>query len=231
MNSSVLISRYSIAEYPFASLLLSHFSAYVPLKKLELLHEAIPTDWLPASTITPETDQSTKCHEIAYRVMETRNSESNFLAVYRDFLKFAQRNHIGDYLVQRRPTLRFQFPNGLAVGSVHRDSEFGHLPETENIWIPLTSLNVTSTIWIEEHRSGELQPVIVNPGEYARFSGNLLHGNVKNQSSKTRVSMDFRIIDRRKVPENAKTFRTRYSKMPLFDSDRERSYFVEAQFV
>jgi len=228
-DRGVSIHSYPLASFPFQSLLLRHFNKYVSVPRLEDLHRCVPYSWLPHENVTPENDQSGECLRVAYQIFDPSQSEGSFLDTYRRFLDFVYGKSISQYLFQRRPTFRLQFPGGLAGGSIHRDRDFGHLPETENVWLPLTTVERTSTIWIETPGQSELRPILPKPGEYLMFSGDLLHGNVPSQSQETRMSFDFRAVPRRLAQRNLRA-RTRVSQIPLFGAG-ERSYFVERQFV
>ena len=65
-----------------------------------------------------------------------------------------------------------------------------------NLWLPFTRAWDTNTVWIEsEEGTGDLRPYACDVGQILVFDGvNLLHGNVQNETDKTRVSVDFRVI-------------------------------------
>jgi hypothetical protein len=228
---AVSIVQYPVSEFPFRDRLCEHFRSAISLSTLEALHECIPDWWLPSPDITPANDQSSECHRFAYQIFEGDQTEQGFLGIYRRFVKFVLAGKMEAFLVQRRPTIRLQFPGSVAVGSTHRDSEFGHLRTTQNCWLPLTALDQTSTIWIDVENNGVLRPVMPTLGEYIEFCGNLLHGNVENRTLETRVSLDFRIIHR-EYARSSPLARSRFSDIPLFNqTDGRSSYFVEPSLI
>lgn len=98
----------------------------------------------------------------------------------------------GELIYQRTPTLRIQFPDSLAVGEWHRDSDYGHADGEINVWLPVTEARETSALWVGRDCGDTCWPC--NYGETILFDGvNLLHGNKPNQTGKTRVSIDFRV--------------------------------------
>jgi hypothetical protein len=99
-------------------------------------------------------------------------------------------------LYQKFPTFRVHLPGNIAVGRFHTDAEFGH-PEGEvNYVIPLTDSDATASIWAESFAGiGDYLPLKLRVGELIKFNGNKLsHGNMKNMTEATRVSMDFRVL-------------------------------------
>ena len=65
-----------------------------------------------------------------------------------------------------------------------------------NYYLPFTKAYGTSTIWVEsEEDKGDFKPMDVEYGECIQWDGvNLTHGNKKNITNVTRVSVDFRIM-------------------------------------
>lgn len=113
------------------------------------------------------------------------------------------------YLYQREPNLRIHPPGGVAV-PWHTDADFGHLPEEWNVWVPLTEITDDSQrLWlrptvgdtlpetVEWAKGTELAPHI-HPGSALIFRGATTeHGNQVNATDTTRVSFDFRLIEKR----------------------------------
>ena len=93
----------------------------------------------------------------------------------------------------------------------HIDSWVGHGPSTINIWIPLTDLTNTSTVWMANSEdTHELKNLIIDNklkvseyekiieikctlkqylGQFMTFNDNILHGSVINNDS-----MQFHLI-------------------------------------
>lgn len=142
----------------------------------------------------PGKDQATPFHKKYYA------GNASFLALYRKFVS----EYLGagpELLYQRVPTFRIHLPGNLAVGAWHRDTEYGHNPAELNYWVPVTDARESSTIHFE--KTG---PVNLGYGQILVFHGDLLHGNLVNQTGKTRVSFDFRTLRRSEfVDSDART--------------------------
>jgi hypothetical protein len=125
-------------------------------------------------------------------------------------------------LYQKFPTVRFHLPNNIAVGGWHNDAEYHH-PEGEmNFIIPLTLSDDTASIWVESKPGKkDFSAVRLKPGELFMFSGNnLTHGNKVNETGKTRVSMDFRVLPLSKYNE-----KNDVGSMTLGTKFREGEYY------
>lgn len=98
------------------------------------------------------------------------------------------------YLYQAEPNLRIHPPDGVAV-PWHSDTDFGHLPEEWNIWVPLTATSDdTQRLWVDP--DGTPQPVHVPLTKAYVFPGRMRHGNMVNTTEVARVSFDFRLLAR-----------------------------------
>lgn len=162
---------------------------------LEYLHK----EWKPDDVLKRENDQNTPFHARFYGAFERINGE------YKNLLKEVIKPYIGEPIVyQTVPTFRIQFPDNVAVGEKHKDSDYSHSKEEINFWLPLTQVQAPNAVWIEN------KPYPVNYGEILVFDGaNLEHENKVNKTTVTRVSFDFRVIPKRKfVPSKSKTINT-----------------------
>ncbi len=140
-------------------------------------------------------DSSTIFHQAFYD--KYRSGWPEMQKMYEDFIsEVVAPEYGGDFLFQKFPTFRVHLPKNIAVGRFHYDAEFGHPLGEVNYIIPLTDSAGTSTLWIEsEHGKGDYQEVPLMIGGLVKFNGNqLTHGNYVNETAKTRVSMDFRIL-------------------------------------
>ena len=65
-----------------------------------------------------------------------------------------------------------------------------------NFFLPFTRAYGTNTIWVEsEEDEGDYKPMNIKYGEFVQWDGsNLSHGNKKNITQTTRVSVDFRVM-------------------------------------
>ncbi len=185
---------YNINQYPFAEMVGQIFNT----NDLSKIHENVESsDSLPED---PSQDQKTSFHKIFYAAYEDKNNR--FLKLYTDFVQHLRAKHFtGKTIIyQSRPTFRVHAPNNIAVAKWHKDKAYNHSSNEINIYLPVTSAFDTNTIWAEsEEDKGDYAHMNANYGEYFIWNGaNLLHGNKKNETNQSRVSLDFRFI----LPEN-----------------------------
>jgi len=148
-------------------------------------------------------DSSTVFHEKFYDKFREGWSELNDM--YMDFIKeVVAPGYDEDFLFQAFPTFRVHLPKNVAVGAFHNDAEFHHPKGEVNYIIPLTNSSKTASVWVEsEPGKKDFIDIILQVGELVRFNGNeLTHGNKKNETSNTRVSMDFRVLPLSKYDES-----------------------------
>jgi hypothetical protein len=181
---------YDVNKYNFIDIVTNHFG----VSSLDQIHTIldkqleVPTD--------PNQDQQTTFHKIFYKIYDMENSP--FLEVYRTFIKYLADNHFpnADIIYQTKPTFRVHAPNNIAVAKWHKDKAYNHSANEINIFLPLTKAFDSNTIWSESVEDlGDYSPMNAEIGEYYVWNGaNLLHGNKKNETGVSRVSVDFRII-------------------------------------
>jgi len=144
----------------------------------------------------PSKDQATTFHQIFYPNYE--GDTHGFLALYKQFVEYITTNYFPNQkmVYQTRPTFRVQAPNNLAVAKWHKDKAYNHSFNEINIYLPLTNAFDTNTIWAEsEEDRGDFSPMNAKLGEFYIWNGaNLNHGNKKNETGVSRVSVDFRVI-------------------------------------
>ena len=140
-------------------------------------------------------DSKTSFHKEFYD--RYRAGWDEFQNLYEQFIKEEIAPvYSGNFLYQAWPTFRVHLNGNLAVGDFHNDAEFGH-PEGEiNYIIPLTNSDGTAAPWVEsEPKKGDYECMLMRVGYFIIFNGNrLTHGNKVNDTGKTRVSLDFRIL-------------------------------------
>ena len=100
---------------------------------------------------------------------------------------------------QAYPNFRISYPGNVAVSTWHKDSDSENLhPIGEiNFFLPVTKSFDTNTLWIESEPGKEdFKPINLEFGEIFMFNGGemSIHGNKTNNTGKTRVSFDFRIL-------------------------------------
>lgn len=181
---------YNISEFNFVDVVKRAFG----VDDLSIVHKIldkqldIPTD--------PSQDQQTTFHKIFYKVYEQEPSE--FLEIYKRFVSHIAKNYFdgSSIIYQAKPTFRVQAPNNIAVAQWHKDKAYNHSSNEINIFLPLTRAFDTNTIWAEsEEDKGDYSPMNAEIGEFYIWNGaNLHHGNKKNETGLSRVSVDFRII-------------------------------------
>jgi len=157
--------------------------------------------------LTRENDQKTVFHQRFYAIGD------EFFGTYHRLLVDVVQPLFGENLIyQKVPTFRVHLPDNVAVGELHRDRDYSHGSGEVNLWLPFTDAWETNTVWIESSEgSDDLRPYACNVGQMLMFDGvNLLHGNVRNETGKTRVSVDFRVIPASQyVAREAQTINTK----------------------
>lgn len=139
-------------------------------------------------------DQKTVYHKKFY---DDAMEKTNFYNVYHSFITDIIRPLFDeDILYQRIPTFRVHQPDNLSVADFHRDKDYNHSIHETNFYLPLTRAWGTNTIWHEtEYNKKDFQPIEANVGEVVMWNGSsLLHGNKINNTGKSRVSVDFRVL-------------------------------------
>lgn len=185
---------YNIDQYQFSDIVADIFKTH----DLSQIHNSVvSSNEIPED---PSQDQKTSYHKVFYAAYE--DPTNTFLDVYRNFVKYLRDKHYTgkSVIYQSRPTFRVHAPENIAVAKWHKDKAYNHSANEINIFLPLTNAFDTNTIWAEsEEDKGDYAPMNANYGEYYIWNGaNLLHGNKKNETGVSRVSLDFRFI----FPEN-----------------------------
>ena len=90
---------------------------------------------------------------------------------------------------------------------MHCDGDYNHPPTEMNYMLSVTGQWDTNSCYTEsEPNKGDFHPIVMKYGEVCRFYGNRCrHYNMKNRTSHTRISFDFRIIPASKYEENEAT--------------------------
>ncbi|MBC8164372.1 MAG: hypothetical protein H7Y20_00720 [Bryobacteraceae bacterium] len=98
------------------------------------------------------------------------------------------------YFERRRPAM------------FHRDRDYGLQMGTVNLWVPLTRVFGSNSLWLggPDERGADALPVELSPGECILFDGaNRWHGVVWNCSNVSRVGFDVRFY-----PMNDQSYRS-----------------------
>lgn len=146
-----------------------------------------------------QNDQSTHYHKAFYDLARTQE----FSDLYKGFLQEIIKPyfHNREIVYQSIPTFRLHFPQNIAVGEYHRDRNYRDIDwakkvKETNFFLPFTKAFGTNTIWVESQEGKEdFSPIEVEYGQVVAWDGaNLLHGNKTNTETKTRISVDFRVM-------------------------------------
>ena len=165
------------------------------LKELEKLHKSYNTE---DSTKPVTKDTHTDPHKIYYK--KINDGWLAFESLYKNFINDFVLNALGKERIyyQTLPNFRISSPGNVAVSTWHKDSDSENLhPKGEiNFFLPITKSFDTNTIWLESKPDKkDFSPINLEFGEVFMFNGcECTHGNKINQTGKTRISLDFRIM-------------------------------------
>ncbi len=175
------------------------------LLKLEDLHESFEDH---KKLLKKGTDQSTFFHKAIYSTFDDPNYFlSDFWKSYKklcleiiEILKNETR-YFGEWAIQRYPTIRLQFPKNVSVFEFHRDSNYSHPIGEINCFYAINKCFNSSALQVEKNLGFEdYVPLNLNPGEYALLNTSIYkHGDLLNETNKTRISMDLRFIPNSKL--------------------------------
>lgn len=95
---------------------------------------------------------------------------------------------------QPSPAARVNFHGSKSILRFHVDSEYGQRAELVNLWLPVTAVGGSNSMYLEsEVGRGDFQPLQLSYGQACIFrGGELMHGTVDNDSGFTRISFDIR---------------------------------------
>ncbi len=209
INSGIAIDS-NIDSLRIAQLLSNSYQIESPLKSIEIL-SALGF----SSEIDLQDSIKSKKHDEALSYLYKKVKEKEFNCLYQNLLESLASNFKQKIIYQPSPTVRIQWPNNRA-GNLHIDSWVGHGSSTINFWLPLTSVNHSSTIWIcnkentsrliENFKKNKLtiseleelawpfmKPFLPRKDHLLTFNNSILHGSKRSTDSLPRVSIDFRI--------------------------------------
>jgi len=182
--------KYDTQSYNFADGLRNIFDIY----HLDRINEN-------RDVLKREEDQSTRYHKLYYGWARTEK----FTKMYESLIQHIIKKHVYNnesIVYQAIPTFRIAFPNNIAVGEWHKDKwyrngEWASKVKEMNFFLPITDAFDTNTIWAEtEEDKEDFIPMNCNYGEIIQWDGcNLTHGNKINETGRTRISIDFRVIE------------------------------------
>jgi hypothetical protein len=177
MNLAII--EYDIRKYDFRA----WASSVLGVEPLENIHER--ADLKIYSNVVA---QINACRR------ELNKGFSHCKPVYVDFIQSIIAplyNGVNSYQIP--PSFRFHF-SGKGSSAFQRDRDYRFNPTYLNVWIPLTRVWGSNSIWIEsEGGAADFSPVELAYGQALIFDGpNLSHGSIFNDTPFSRVSMDFR---------------------------------------
>ena len=187
-NKSFLIN-YCTSQYPFRKLL----ESILETEDITKLHEVDNSNNL----VKRENDSYSKWHSLFYKAFEVK-FKSHYLNFMENFIMPYFNLEKNTLIYQKIPSFRAHLVHNLAVGEWHRDRDYNHDTNEMNFWLPFMNTYDTNTIWMEsEENKGDIKPYSVDYGQILVFSGaNLLHGNKINETTCTRTSIDFRLVEK-----------------------------------
>ena len=211
---SHIVKKYEASDYGFAQTVAELFE----IDDLKELHSLAP-QLVEGKRLDQDNEAETYFHNEFYRKLNEGWPE---LIV--SFASFAG-NEVaktikGPFLCQKTPSFRVH------VSKWHYDSDPNHgHPDWEiNVQVALTEMKGNSATWIETIPGlGDYKPMNLSCGEYSIFYGNkCMHGNFPNDTGKTRVSFDFRVLPCRKYDGYGKPV---FSNV-LLEGDEDKYSFV-----
>ena len=209
---------YDINDYPFHSLVYAMFRSVKEIPDVTTSNDITSTLTSLHQHLLNFTGRTNNSpfHKAFKNVISPHMSVSpslqkvrqNFQFIYHQFIREIVAPMLDcnpdDLYYQRTPALRIVVPSDTPVGHKHCDYEYGHQPAEVNFWIPLTEVSRTNTLYVESMPgSRDFSPLNGSLGMIFKFWGNqCLHHTVANQEMTTRVSLDFRVVDKRRFNSN-----------------------------
>ena len=204
--------KYSTEKYHFRETISDLFDC----ENLEKIHVK-RSDLMPKQELDHNNESSTEYHKKFYDFI--RNNE-DFKKNYNNFIKNEIEGLFDEEIIfQRLPGFRIHLKNSKAINKWHSDGDADHRhPKGEiNFMLAITECLDNNTTWVESTPGkNDFSPLNMNYGEFYMFNGNeCMHGNKFNDSEKTRISFDFRIIPLSKYNENNSSSNTTNQKFAV----------------
>jgi len=184
------ILEYDTEKYYFAKLIGGLFD----IDLVDLDNEEQKTN------LTLGKDTHTSFHKKFYTKLDADGGWPEFENLYKAFVREIIFPLFEDdtLMYQATPGIRFNRPGAKAVYRWHSDGDSHHKhPLGElNIYLPLTTSYDNNTIWVESLPGlGDFAPVNIEPGQFMMgYLNQCRHGNKDNDTGKSRVSFDFRVM-------------------------------------
>lgn len=216
------LQKYDSRSYDFVSKLEETFSeAFGYNGQLDKLHEIIPFPSFPESSRLFYKEISgfgkgDRNSIFIQKFHESWDSTPKWEELYHRFILEVVKPALcpGEekIVIQKTPNIRIGIPGVSNIGrlpetdpspeiiGLHCDGEHGHPPQEKNILVPLTKMTATNSLYFEPRpKSGvpydEYELLEADVGQFFYFYGNQSkHYNKVNDTGRTRVSFDFRIV-------------------------------------
>jgi len=170
--------------------------------QLERLHEYIAPEEKP------------KLLNEVYSLFRNRDFQESYDALCTEFIeKF---NNVTTRY-QSIPSIRIQLPGDISV-DFHADMFYGHGENIINYWMPITKVFGSNSMHIISEKDSKSliesakgtkqsiedlnkkcirlsKPLSLDYGEVYKFHSTILHGTLPNKTDRTRVSIDFRMVE------------------------------------
>jgi hypothetical protein len=156
-------------------------------------------------------------HEYVDKYTRFQDEYHKFICKYIKPL-FPNETHLA---IQKTPNIRFSVPQNAAIGcdpndppeivGLHCDRDFGHHTTEQNFIIPITPMFSTNSIFYDPNTNTtdplQFIPLSLQTGQFAQaYFNQIRHCNRINQTDKTRISFDIRIIPFSQYQENITHF-------------------------
>lgn len=212
----VNILKYDKTKYDFRDIVKKCFK----VDNLSEVHKNNP-EYDIFKTFGP--DVKTWYHENFYKYLKTDENGKEMQEIYNKLIKEVILPYLGleSALVQKFPSFRVQLPGNIAVAKMHTDNSLGHPVGEVNFTYSFTDMFGTNSIWIEKMpRMKDFIPIEQKENSISSFNANLcMHYNKLNETGKTRMSMDFRVL-----PLNY------YDKEKVLSSHSTKQKFVDGGY-
>ena len=190
LGDHMKIIEYDTEKYYFAKLIGSLFN--VDLADLD--NEEQKTN------LTLGKATHTSFHKVFYAKLDAEGGWPEFENLYKAFVREVIFPLFEDdtLIYQATPGIRFNRPGAKAVYRWHSDGDSHHKhPLGElNVYLPITKSYDNNTVWVESLPGlGDFSPVNLKYGEFMLgYLNQCRHGNKDNDTGRTRVSFDFRVM-------------------------------------
>lgn len=187
---SRLILDYDTRRYPFAALLSRDV---FKVQRLELLHDYLQQQHAAQGTRAGRLRP--RDNVLLTGMMERMPAESAFYRLYHSFMLQRLAPLVGRGIsYTSHPKMRVHLAGTPSVSSFHHDICVTKRIDQINFWMPFTDVREGATLWLEsDYGKADFAPVTLRYGQVLIFDGGYLgHGSMRNDSARTRVSLDMR---------------------------------------